>query len=75
MIQKRNPDVADFITVSLRGRGWPHVEAAARCREGLLEVGFEAPEWGDSARGARPDCDPMVDRLAQAGKGGRRKPL
>ena len=64
MIRKRNPDVADFITVSLsRRRGGPHVEAAARCREGLLGVGFDAPEWGDLARGARPDYDPMMDRL------------
>ena len=53
MIRKRNLDVADFITVPLRrGRGWPHVEAAARLREGLMEVGFEASEWGDLARGA-----------------------
>ena len=76
MIRKRNPDVADFITVSLsRGRGGPHVEAAARCREGLLGVGFDVPEW-DLARGARPDYDPMVDRLpGPADKGGRRRRL
>ena len=51
MIRKRNPYVADFITVSKsreaesRGRGGPHVEAAARSREGLLGEGFDGPEW------------------------------
>ena len=44
MIRKRNPDVADFITVLLSRRGGPHVEVAARCREGLLGVGFDAPD-------------------------------
>ena len=28
-----------------------------------MGVGNDAPEWGDLARGPRPDFDPMVDRL------------
>ena len=53
MIRKRHPDVADFITVVLsRGEGGPHMEAAARCRGNLIDLGFEAPEWRDLARGA-----------------------
>ena len=47
MIQKRHPDVADFITVALsRGEGGPHMEAAARCRGNLVELGFEAQSGG-----------------------------
>ena len=38
-------------------------KAAARCRGNLVDLGFEAPEWGDLARGARPDFDPMANRI------------
>ena len=70
MIRKRHPDVANFTTVALsRGEGGPHVEAATQCRGNLVDLGFEAPEWGDLARGARPDFDPMANHI-QASKHG-----
>ena len=44
MIRKRHPDFSDFITVALsRGEGGPHMEVVARCREGPVELGFDAP--------------------------------
>ena len=74
MIRKRHPDVADFITVALsRGEGGPHMEAAARCRGNLVDLGFEAPEWEDLARGARPDFDPMANRIPASKHGWQQK--
>ena len=46
------------------------MEAAARCRGNLVELGFEAPEWGDLARGARPDFEPMANRIPGTSKHG-----
>ena len=45
------------------GRGRPvsrqiSRRAAATCRERLVDVGFDAPEWGDVARGQRPGRSP-----------------
>ena len=65
------PDISDFITVTLgRGGGGPHTEAAARCRESLVELGFDAPEWGDLARGLRPDFDPAADQFTSLSRNG-----
>ena len=66
--------IRDFITVALsRGEGGPHMEAAARCRGNLVELGFEAPEWGDLARGARPDFEPMANRIPASKHGWQQK--
>ena len=71
MIRKRHPDISDFITVTLsRGGGGPHTEAAARSRESLVELGFDAPEWGDLARGLRPDFDPAADQFPSLSRNG-----
>ena len=57
MIRKRH-----FITVALdRGGGGPHTEVAAHSREALVKLGFDVPEWGDLARGLRPDFHPAAD--------------
>ena len=59
MIRKRHLDISDFITVALgRGGSGPPTEAAARSREALVELGFDAAEWSDLAKGLRPEFDP-----------------
>ena len=51
VICARHPDVADHMLVSLsRGVGGFHLEAANECRDRLVVVGVDAPEWGDVAR-------------------------
>ena len=48
MIRPRHPDVADHMVLSLsHGRGGFHLEGAAECRDRLVAVGIDAPEWGD----------------------------
>ena len=60
-IRERHPHIADLVAVALfRGR-FPegsNLQAAATCRERLVDVGFDAPEWGDVARGQRPGRSP-----------------
>ena len=60
-IRERHPRIADLVGVALfRGR-FPegsNLQAAATCRERLVDVGFDAPEWGDVARGQRPGRSP-----------------
>ena len=52
-----------------------HMEAAATCRERLLDVGVEAPLWEDVARGALPrqnvldDAEPGVPKTWVAVRG------
>ena len=62
-IRERHPDIADLIGVALfRGRFLEDssLQAAAMCRERLLDVGFDSPpEWGDVARGQRPGRSPQ----------------
>ena len=60
-IRERHPRIADLVGVALfRGR-FPegsNLQAAATCRERLVDVGFDAPEWEDVARGQRPGRSP-----------------
>ena len=60
-IRERHPRIADLVGVALfRGR-FPegsNLQAAATCRERLVDVGFDAPEWEDVARGQRPGRPP-----------------
>ena len=73
MIRKRHRDISDFITVTLgRGGGGPHAEAAGRCRESLVELGLNVPEWGDLARGLRPDFDPAADQFPSLSRNGQK---
>ena len=61
-IRERHPDIADLIGVALfRGR-FPEdssLQAAEMCRERLLHVVFDAPEWEDVVRGQRPGRSPQ----------------
>ena len=60
-IRERHPRIADLVGVALfRGR-FPegsNLQAAATCRERLPDVGFDAPECRDVARGQRPGRSP-----------------
>ena len=53
-----------------RGRPVSNLQAAATCRERLVDVGFDAPEWEDVARGQRPgrstERDPTEPRFRVA---------
>ena len=60
-IRERHPRIADLVGVALFGGRFPdgsNLQAAATCRERLVDVGFDAPEWGDVARGQRPGRSP-----------------
>ena len=53
-VQSRHPVLGVQISAALSQGGiGQHMEAAATCRERLLDVGVEAPLWEDVARGAQ----------------------
>ena len=55
-IRERHPRIADLIGASLfpnRFLEGSCLQAAALCRDRLLDVGFSAPEWGDVGKGQR----------------------
>ena len=52
-VHLRHPVLGDQIEAALSwGEPAQHLQAAARCREQLLDVGVEAPPWEDLIRGA-----------------------
>ena len=68
-VQTRHPVLGVQISAALSQGGiGQHMEAAATCRERLLDVGVEAPLWEDVARGAQPrqnvldDAEPGVPK-------------
>ena len=68
-VQQRYPAVGDQISSALsRGAPGRYLDAAASCRERLLDVSFELPPWEDLQRGALPrqheldDAEPGVKR-------------
>ena len=68
-VQQRHPAVGDQISSALsRGAPGRYLDAAASCRERLLDVSFEAPPREDLQRGALPrqheldDAEPGVKR-------------